>query len=336
MRLLILGGTRFLGRAVARLAHAAGHDVTCLARGEGGEPVEGVRFVPADRDAPDWLSTLDGDRFDAAVDVTRRPSHSRRAVEALADRVGHWSFVSSVSVYADFATPGQLAGTAPRLPPAPPEVDDPTGEHLEYYGGCKVSCEQAVLDRFGPDRSFLCRAGLIVGPEDPSGRFTYWVDRLARGGRVLAPGDPAEPVQLIDVRDLAGWLVRAAEQGLTGSYDATSAPVPRGRCLAEVAAGVGSPATLTWVDQAFLQAQEVQPWSGERSVPLWVPLPEYAGFMTHDVGPALAAGLTIRPLADTAAATLDWLRTDPGAAPATGLTGAEETELLRQWDAAAG
>lgn len=332
MRLLILGGTRFLGRAVARLANAAGHDVTCLARGESGEPVDGVRFVAADRDSPDGLSALAGDRFDAAVDLTRRPSHARRAVEALADRVGHWCYVSSVSVYADVATPGQLASTATLLPPAPPEVDDPVGEHLPYYGGCKVSCEQAVLAGFGPDRSFLCRAGLIVGPEDPSGRFTYWVDRLARGGRVLAPGDPADPVQLVDVRDLAGWLVRAAEQGLAGAYNATCAPVPRGRCLAEVAAGVGSKATLTWVDQAFLQAQEVQPWAGERSVPLWVPLPEYAGFLTHEVGPALTAGLTIRPLSDTAAATLDWFTGDPDATPPTGLTGAEEAELLRRWD----
>ncbi|MPZ25454.1 MAG: NAD-dependent epimerase/dehydratase family protein [Micromonosporaceae bacterium] len=334
MRLLILGGTQFLGRAVARLAHAAGHDVTCLARGQGGEPVPEVRFVAADRDAPGWLSGLDGERFDAAVDVTRRPSHARRAAQALAGRVGHWGYVSSVSVYADLATPGQLAGTAPLLPPAPPEVDDPTGEHLEHYGGCKVSCEQAVRDTFGDDRSFICRAGLIVGPEDPSGRFTYWVDRLARGGRVLAPGNPQDPVQLVDVRDLASWLVRAAEQGLTGTYDATSAPMPRGRCLAEVAAGVRSEATLTWTDQAFLQAQEVRPWSGERSVPLWVPLPEYAGFLAHDVGPALAAGLTIRPLTETAAATLDWLTSDHGAAPLTGLTSAEEAELLRRWDAA--
>lgn len=334
MRLLILGGTAFLGRAVARQAHAAGHDVTCLARGEAGSPVDGVRFLAADRDAPAGVSILDGERFDAVVDVTRRPSHARRAVAALAGRVGHWCHVSSISVYADFATPGQLAGTAPLLPPAPPEVDDP-GDAPEHYGGCKVACEQAVQEGIGADRSFLCRAGLIVGPEDPSGRFTYWVARLARGGRVLAPGDPADPVQLVDVRDLADWLIRAAEQGLAGAYNATSAPISRGECLAEVAAGVGAEPDLTWVDQGFLQAQEVPPWSGKGSLPLWVPLPEYAGFLTHDVGPALAAGLTIRPLAETAAATLAWFRAAPEPR-LTGLTEDEEAELLRRWDGAAG
>lgn len=332
MRLLILGGTAFLGRALARQARAAGHDVTCLARGGTGAPVDRVRFLTADRDAPDGLSILDGERFDAVVDVTRRPSHARHAAGALAGRVGHWSYVSSISVYADFATPGQRADTAPLLPPAPPDVDDPVGNPAEHYGPCKVSCEQAVREAVGADRSFICRPGLIVGPEDPSGRFTYWVERLARGGRALAPGDPADPVQLIDVRDLAGWLIRAAEQGLAGSYDATSAPMPRGDCLAGVAAGAGAEPTLTWVDQAFLQAEEVPPWSGKGSVPLWVPLPEYAGFMTHDVAPALAAGLTTRPLAETAAATLAWLRDTPEHRT-TGLTEDEEAELLRRWDA---
>jgi 2'-hydroxyisoflavone reductase len=332
MRVLILGGTRFLGRALATLAHAAGHHVTCVARGESGEPVDGVRFLVADRDTADGLPVLGDETFDAVVDVTRRPSHARRAVAALAGRAGHWSFVSSLSVYADVATVGQRADTAPVLPAAPPDLDDP-GSDPEAYGRCKVSCERAVLDGIGTDRSLICRAGLIVGPEDRSNRFAYWVERLARGGRVLAPGDPDEPVQLVDVRDLAGWLIAAAESGLSGVYNATSAPFPRGELLARVAAGVGSSPTLTWVSQEFLQAQHVASWAGDRSLPLWAPLPEFAGLMTHDVGPALAAGLAIRPLEETAAATLAWLAVSPAERAPAGLTESEEAELLRQWEA---
>jgi nucleoside-diphosphate-sugar epimerase len=331
MRLLILGGTVFLGRAVARHARDAGHQVTCLARGETGKPVDGVRFVAADRDSPDGLSAVAGESFDAVVDVTQRPSHARRAVEELAGRVGHWSYVSTCSVYADQATPGQPAATAPVVAPAPPEVDDPEADPQRYYGRCKVSCERMVLDGAGADRSFICRAGLIVGPEDRSGRFTYWVDRMARGGRVLAPGAPDEPVQLVDVRDLAGWLVDAGERSLAGVFDGIGAPMPRREFLAGVAAGVGVEPSLTWVDQDFLRASDVRPWAGERALPLWLPLPEYAGFMSRDVAGSQAAGLTIRPLEDTSAATLAWLST-PDAVRPGGLAAEDEAAVLRGWD----
>ncbi|WP_326556024.1 NAD-dependent epimerase/dehydratase family protein [Micromonospora sp. NBC_01796] len=332
MRLLVLGGTMFLGRAVARLAAAAGHDVTCAARGVSGEPVPGVRFVRADRDDPAGLSALDGERFDAVVDVTRRPSHARHAVAALADRVGHWSYVSTCSVYADNSTPGQRAATAEIVAPAPVEVDNPVGEHAEYYGPCKVSCEQAVLDTIGAARSFVCRAGLIVGPEDPSDRFPYWVARLDRGGEVLAPGAPDEVVQLVDVEDLAQWLLYAAETGLTGIFDGMGAPLPRAGFLAEVAAGVGRPdPDLTWVEQDFLVERDVREWSGERALPLWLPLPEYAGFLSRDVTASLAAGLRTRPIAETAARTLEWLRTHPDDVRRGGLEPADEAKVLREW-----
>jgi nucleoside-diphosphate-sugar epimerase len=337
MRLLVLGGTQFLGRAVAQLASTAGHDVTCAARGVSGEPVEGVRFVVVDRDDPLGLSPLEGEGFDAVVDVTRRPSHARQAVTALGDRVGHWSYVSTCSVYADQATPGQRASAAPLVAPAPPEVDDPTGANQEWYGPCKVSCEQAVREAIGPERSFICRAGLIVGPEDPSDRFPYWVERLARGGEVLAPGSPNDLVQWVDVVDLAGWLVRAAETGLSGTYDGVGAPTRRGTFLAEVAAGVDRPdPALTWVDQSFLEEHDVRPWSGERALPLWLPLPEYAGFMTRDVTDALAAGLVTRPVAETAASTLRWLHSHPNAVRRGGLVPADETDVLREWHARLG
>ncbi|RKR87989.1 nucleoside-diphosphate-sugar epimerase [Micromonospora pisi] len=334
MRLLILGGTVFLGRAVARLARASGHHVTCAARGVSGEPVAGARFVQVDRDHPAGLSALDGERFDAVVDVTRRPSHARHAVAALADRVGHWSYVSTCSVYADNATPGQRADTAKLTVPAPVEVDNPVGEHADFYGPCKVSCEDAVRDGVGPERAFICRAGLIVGPEDPSDRFPYWVARLARGGEVLAPGTPDDRVQLVDVDDLAQWLLYAAENGLAGTFDGMSAALSRSRFLAEVAAGVGRPdPELTWVEQDFLLARDVRPWTGERSLPLWLPLPEYGGFLARDVTDSLAAGLRIRPIAQTAARTLEWIRASPGDVKAGGLEPAQEAEVLREWAA---
>ncbi|MFI6762999.1 NAD-dependent epimerase/dehydratase family protein [Micromonospora sp. NPDC050417] len=334
MRLLILGGTVFLGRAVARLAVASGHHVTCAARGVSGEPVAGARFVQVDRDAPGDLSALDGERFDAVVDVTRRPSHARHAVAALADRAGHWSYVSTCSVYADNATPGQRAATAKLTAPAPVEVDNPVGEHAEFYGPCKVSCEDAVRDGVSPERAFVCRAGLIVGPEDPSDRFPYWVARLARGGEVLAPGTPDDQVQLVDVDDLAQWLLYAAENGLAGTFDGMSAPLPRSRFLAEVAAGVGRPdPELTWVEQDFLVARDIRPWTGERSLPLWMPLPEYGGFLARDVTDSLAAGLRTRPIAQTAARTLEWIRTRPDEVKVGGLRPVQEAEVLREWAA---
>ncbi|HEU4422629.1 MAG TPA: NAD-dependent epimerase/dehydratase family protein [Pilimelia sp.] len=328
MRLLVLGGTVFLGRAVARRARDAGHEVTCAARGESGPLAEGVRFVAVDRNAPDGLSPLAGEEFDAVVDVARRPSHVRAALAVLADRIGHWSFVSTCSVYADNATPGQRADSAPLLPPAPPDVDDAEGQ---AYGPCKVACEQLVRAGAGADRVLLCRAGLIVGPEDPSGRFAYWVRRLARGGEVLAPGHPAERVQFVDVRDLAGWLVAAAEAGLTGTYDGIGAPMPRGEFLAGVAAGVGARPVLTWVDQEFLAAHDVRPWMGERALPLWLPLPEYAGFMTRDTTPTLAAGLRTRDVAETACDTLDWLAGAPDAVDRNGLPPDAEAAVLQAW-----
>jgi nucleoside-diphosphate-sugar epimerase len=330
MHVLVLGGTAFLGRAVARLARAAGHEVTCAARGQSGPPPDGVRFVAVDRDAPDGLAPLNGATFDAVVDVARRPSHARAAVAALGKRVGHWSYVSSCSVYADHAIPNQRAGTAPLLPAAPPEVDDADGE---AYGICKVACEEAVTAGIGPDRSFLCRAGLIVGPEDTSGRFEYWVRRLARGGEVLAPGEPDERVQFVDVRDLAAWLVTAAETGLTGAYDGIGAPIRRADFLADVATGVGTAPSYTWVDQEFLAAHDVRPWMGERALPLWLPLPEYAGFMTRDTAPAVDAGLRTRDLADTARDTWQWISDRPGSALRGGLPAEDEAAVLAAWHA---
>jgi nucleoside-diphosphate-sugar epimerase len=313
MKLLVLGGTRFLSREVATQAVARGWDVTCACRGESGTVPDGAAHLPWDRteDAP--AAVAEG-AWDAVVDVTRLPSHARRAVEAAPG--AHWVFVSTISVYADNASPAM----EPLLEPITDDVDlsvDP-----EAYGGMKVACEQLVQS--GAASWVVVRPGLIVGPGDPTGRFAYWPQRLARGGEVLAPGRPEDVVQVIDVRDLATWLLDACEARTTGVFDPVGTPTPFGRLLAETAAGVGDPEPqLTWVDADFLEAQGVAPWAGEGSLPLWLPRPEYDGMLAHDPSPAVAAGLRLRPLAETAPGCLD--------STVTALTPEREAEVLAAW-----
>jgi hypothetical protein len=235
----------------------------------------------------------------------------------------HWTFVSTGSVYADSRTPGQRADTAPLKAPTTPDAEHATDAN---YGNAKVACEEAV----GSD-AFICRAGLIVGPEDPTGRFTYWPARLARGGEVLAPGTPDDLVQFVDVRDLAGWIVRCAETRRIGCYDGVGLPLPRGEFLTKCARALGADCTFTWIDQDFLKAQDVRRWAGPRSLPLWLPLPEYAGFLTREPTPGREAGLTTRSLEATAHDTLVW---HSGAdVPVTGLTAEEEAAVLKAWHA---
>ncbi|MGH3368191.1 MAG: NAD-dependent epimerase/dehydratase family protein, partial [Nocardioidaceae bacterium] len=202
---------------------------------------------------------------------------------------------------------------------------------MEHYGELKVTSEQIVRQRFG-ESALVIRPGLIVGPGDPSGRFAYWPHHLAAADEVLVPGSPEDAVQLIDVRDLARWLVDAVERGVRGTMDANSAPTTRRQMLDAVASGVGRKPTLTWVDQRFLAEHRVEPWMGQRSLPLWLPLPEYAGLMSRDVSAARAAGLATRPIEDTARDTLAWLQRTPHAT-VTGLTVEEERDLLHRWHA---
>ena len=324
MKLLVLGGTRFLSRTVAEDALRRGHEVTCAARGVTGEVPDGARHVVWDRLAAPVPEALVAAGFDAVVDVARHPSWVRAAVTALPD--AHWTFVSTINVYADDSTPG---GTPESLPLHEPihTDEDPTAAP-ETYGAMKVSCEQAVLETAAA--AWVVRPGLIVGPGDPTGRFSYWPARLADGGEVLAPGDPEEPVQVIDVRDLAAWIVDAAEQRLTGVFDGTSAAMTRAEFLSDMAAGLGVEPTFTWVDQDFLAAEDVEPWAGDRALPVWLPLPEYAGLMSHDVSASYAAGLRTRPVGETARDTLQWLRSEPDA-PVTGLDRAGEAAVLEAW-----
>lgn len=323
MRLLVLGGTVFLSREVAAEAVRRGHDVVCAARGVSGEVPEGASWVRLDRTAPDW-SALTG-HWDAVVDVTSTPSHAGAALEALGDSAGHWVYVSSISVYADHETP---RGTPETLPVLDPHWEEDAERTPEVYGGHKAACEQLVRERA---RSWwVVRPGLVVGPGDPTGRFSYWPERLAGGGEVLAPGSAEQDVQLIDVRDLAAWLVTGSEERLGGTYDATGWITSMGEALAEVSRGVGGEATLRWAHPGFLRRHHVEPWAGPRSLPLWLP-EDHAGMLRHDVTAAFDAGLRTRPLAETAADTLAWLRTDAGRGQVTGLARAEEQDLLDDW-----
>jgi nucleoside-diphosphate-sugar epimerase len=324
MRLLVLGGTLFLSREVAAEAVRRGHAVTCACRGSAPVP-DGATHVPLDRGADDVATVLRADAagWDAVVEVGRRPTWVRAAVAAVPG--AHWVFVSSISVYADHGTPDGGPGRTPLLAPVPEDRDLET--EPEAYGGMKVACEQAV--QAGAASSTVVRPGLIVGPGDPTGRFTYWVERLADDGTVLAPGSPSDPTQVVDVRDLAAWLVTCAEQRVPGVLDAIGPVVPRASLLEQVATGVGASPRLRWVPSERLVALDVAEWAGPRSLPLWLAAPEYAGMLAHDPEPAAAAGLRHRPLEQTAADTLAWVRAARDATR-TGLTRAEEAEVLAQ------
>jgi len=318
MKLLVLGGSVFLSRAVAADAVARGHDVVCATRGVSGEPPEGADWIQWDR-ADEPPAELTGQGYDAVVDVSRVPSHVRRAVAAVPD--AHWVFVSTVNVYADESEPGG-PDTLPLHEPITDDVD--LREDMEAYGPMKVACEQTV--QAGTASSAVVRPGLIVGPGDPTGRFSYWPGRLAAGGEVLAPGTPADVVQVIDVRDLGAWIVTLCEERTGGVFDGVGRPTPLGDLLRECAPD----AQLTWVDQDFLQEQGVEPWMGDDAIPLWLPRPEYDGMMSHFVEPAERAGLSLRPVGETSRDTLAWLEAHPDA-PTTGIGREREAQLLAAW-----
>ncbi len=295
MKLLVLGGTKFLGRQLVRAALAAGHEVTLFNRGATNpELFPAVERLHGDREGD--LSALAGRRWDAAIDV---PGWSERLIDALRGSVDHYTFVSSISVYADMSRPVTEETTT---------LDD------DEYGGTKARLEAAAQAAF--PEALVVRPGLIVGPHDPTGRFTYWAHR---SGQVLAPEPCAQPVQLIDVRDLAEWVLRSVEAGLTGVFNATGPREPL--TLAEVLAACS--VEPIWVDSDFLLERDVEPWSG---LPLWLPAADWRGMLQADISRALAAGLTFRPLAETIAAT----RAEAVPGPA-GLAPEREQALLEEW-----
>lgn len=321
MRILILGGTRFLGRAITEAALGRGDTVTLFNRGKSSPGLyPGLETVIGDRTA--GLSALDGREWDAVIDVAcYDPVVARLSAGAFADRVGRYVFVSTVSVYASQAT------TQAQLEGAPVGQLHEGMEFPESYGPNKALCEQVVQDVYG-DRALVGRPGLIVGPLDPTDRFAYWPRRIARGGRVLAPGDPADRVQFIDVRDLGAWFADACHAGTSGVYNLTGTPLPFGRMLDLCKAALYSEAELEWIPSGRLVAAGVDPGMG---VPLWIAEPGYEAINDVDSSRAVAAGLACRPVIDTIRDTLAWDAARGGPAPGDeGLSAAEEERLLRE------
>ncbi len=316
----MLGGSVFLSKAVAATALARGHEVTCANRGTSGAVPQGAILVEWDRADP-VPGELAGTAYDAIVDVARTPSWVRSAVAAWPG--AHWVFVSTVNVYPDPHPPLGTPATTPLREPLTEDVDPLSSP--EAYGRMKVACEETV--RAGAASATVIRPGLIVGPGDPTGRFTYWPVRLAGGGEALAGGAPEDRMQVIDVRDLADWIVTCAEERRTGDYDGVGEVLPIGALLEQVAVGVGVTPHLTWVPQEALGDQGVEPWAGPESLPLWLPRPEYDGMAAHDPAPSIAAGLKLRPVAETARDTLAWVRETPDAV-VTGMTRDREAEIL--------
>jgi 2'-hydroxyisoflavone reductase len=324
VQILILGGTIFLGRHLVEAALARGHQVTLFNRGQHNpELFPQVEKLRGDRGAD--LSPLAGRRFDAAIDTCGYvPRVVRASAELLAPNVGHYTFISSISVYAGYTKAG-IDESDPVGTLADPTVEEVTGE---TYGPLKALCEQAA-EAAMPGRALVVRPGLIVGPDDPTDRYTYWPVRIARGGRFVAPERPGYLVQYIDVRDLADWTIRQIERGKTGVYNATGPerPQPIGELFELCAAAAGVAATPVWASAAFLAENGVQPWM---ELPLWVPeTPETAGFSQVSIAKAVADGLSFRSALDTAADTLAWAHTRPADHKwRAGLSAEKEADLL--------
>ncbi|MFE7816091.1 SDR family oxidoreductase [Streptomyces sp. NPDC057433] len=311
MRLLVLGGTEFVGRAVVEAALGRGWEVTVFHRGRHAAPV-GVRSLLGDRTAVDGLAALDesDDAWDVVVDTwSAAPRAVRDTARLLRDRAGRYVYVSSRSVYAWPAPAGATEA-------APVVADAHADAGRTDYARDKRGGELAVVDAFGADRSVLVRAGLILGPYENVGRLPWWLDRMARGGPVLAPGPRDLPLQYVDVRDLAGWILGAAEQGIGGPYNLTG---PQGHAttgtLLEACAEVtGGAAELRWTEPEVILEAGVEPWT---QLPVWVPPGSGMHDALHagDVSRALATGLRCRPVGETVADTWRWLRDLGGSAP---------------------
>ena len=340
LNILILGGTGFTGPCQVRYALSRGHKVTVFNRGRThpGELPDGVEQLIGDRNGK--LDALKGRKWDVAIDnPTTLPVWVRDAAEILKGNVDRYIFISTISVYSDKSKP-DLDETGALAKYSGPDAMKETMEavrasNFELYGPLKALAE-AEAEKWFPGKSMIIRPGLIVGPGDETDRFSYWPVRIDRGGHVLAPGTPSDPVQFIDARDLAEWTIRMAEQRTTGIYNATG-PSPAlsiGGLLEGIKAAEHSAAKLIWVDADFLAAQKVEPWS---DMPVWVPpRGDMLGFSRTSIKRALEKGLTFRPLAVTTPETLAWFKSQPAVRQEklkAGLSPAREAEVLAAWSA---
>jgi nucleoside-diphosphate-sugar epimerase len=323
LKLLLIGGTKFLGRATVEAALDRGHEVTLLTRGQTNpELFPEAEKLRGDRSDPEALSLLAGREWDAVVDTCGYlPKDVRASAEAVRDSVGRYLFVSSISAYADFREGPSEGSKRAELEDGQPS-DELMAEY-ENYGALKALCEDAVLDAYG-DRGVIVRPGLIVGPHDPTGRFTYWPHRIARGGDFVVPAPSDGRFQLIDVRDLAAWLVALCERGASGAYNATHSGLTWAELVESGRRVTGSDARPVWIDQDWLAEQGVGEWM---ELPMWLHDPEWVGMNQADSSRAVAAGLGFRPLDDTVRATLEQAATTEDA----GLRPERELELLEAW-----
>lgn len=337
MRLLVLGGTRFLGRNLVDLAHAEGAEVTTFTRGVSGEPPAGVRALHGDRAKPEDLAVLADGEWDLVVDTSGYvPREVGECARLLADRARHYVFVSTVNVFPDWGTTALDDGSPTHdCPPDAGPDDSPTEDPADSYGYLKLGCERAVEEHFA-GRCTHARAGLIVGPHDNVGRLPWWVWRIGKvAGQVLAPGDPDRPLQMIDARDLGEWFLQCGRESVTGAYIATG---PKDQTtMAEVLdlcrESAGSTATFRWVPDDVLERYEVQPWV---EMPLWMPHRLRPETWNVDASGAHRNGLPSRPLRDTIYDTWRWLRDLDGVPgrpdrpelPSPGMTPEREHQIL--------
>jgi 2'-hydroxyisoflavone reductase len=331
MRILIIGGTAFVGRHIAQAALDGGHDVTLFHRGKTGSGLfPQATHLTGDRDQD--LTALAEGSWDATLDICAYfPRQVRSLAEALGGRGGRYVFISSVSAYSP-SVPRNYDENAPLAEIGDPEATQVTNEN---YGWLKVACEQTATELFGPDTTII-RPTYVIGPFDRTHRFTWWVDRLARGGTVLAPGSPDDPIQVIDAADMGTWTIRLLDKSITGTFHAVSPAPPFGfgQMLEEIAAEVAPPGTsLVWVPSEFLLAQGVD----GAALPLWAEgESDEANMSTANPAAAFAAGLAPRSLRQTVADIRAEEREPAGSPPGIGITPEREAEVLASWAAAAG
>lgn len=331
-KILVLGGTAFLGPHFVRLAQAAGHTVTLFNRGKTNpELFKDLEQLRGDREKGE-LDALKGRTFDAIVDTSGYvPAHVEATAKLFADTAAHYQFISTISVYGAF---GDRPDTIDEATEVAKVGDDDVAkvstirQSMSFYGPLKARCEAAAVAAM-PGRVCTIRPGLIVGPGDTSDRFTWWPVRIDRGGEVLAPGDRDGHVQFLDVRDLAAWMLHCVEQNVTGVHNATgfAGRVSMQEVLGACKCATSTPVELVWVSEEFLAAEKVQPYM---QMPLWIPRD---GRSVVDCKKAIAAGLRFRPIADTVRDTLQWARAERGDKPfgRTGLPVERERELIAKW-----
>lgn len=321
MHILVIGGTRFVGRHFVQSAQARGHSLTLFHRGKSNPDLfPDVETIQGDRESE--LGKLAGQHWDAVVDTCGYvPRLTRLSAEALRDSVGRYLFISTISVYAmPIGAPNGDETSALQ------SLEDVTTEAItgETYGGLKVLCEQSVEHVFG-ERSLMVRPGMIVGAHDPTDRFTYWVDRVARGGDILLPAQAERAVQMIDARDLGDWMVLALERNLSGAYNATGQRHTWADWMQTMAQALGTNPTWHWVDDAFVEAHQL-------ALPFYTPA-ELNDIFTLSIERALENGLQLRSLADTTLATRAWDATRGERTLTQGISAEREAELVAAWRA---